>query len=75
MNKVFKFFDKASQEALKSDMPQKHGAVIVKGGKVVVSGHNQNRTRLNQRTICSIHAEVLALHKLVKAQSYEKEPK
>ena len=72
MNKINTFMEKAAEQANYSDMPQKHGAVIVKGGKVLVGGYNQNRTRMNKKNVCSVHAEVLALNNLMKQQWFEK---
>jgi tRNA(Arg) A34 adenosine deaminase TadA len=69
MNRIHKFLEIAAEESEKSNMPMKHGAVIVKGGKIIAIAHNQNRTRLNKKTICSAHAEILALSKVMKSQS------
>lgn len=46
MNRTDKFLGLAAQEAHHSDMYHKHGAVLVKGGRVVAKGHNSRRTRL-----------------------------
>jgi tRNA(Arg) A34 adenosine deaminase TadA len=70
--RIYKQFDRAAQEAIQSDMPFKHGAVVVCGGKVISTGFNSTRTRLNKKNICSVHAEILALSRLVQQQSYEK---
>eukprot|EP01115_Flamella_aegyptia_P004001 TRINITY_DN177_c0_g1_i2.p1 TRINITY_DN177_c0_g1~~TRINITY_DN177_c0_g1_i2.p1 ORF type:complete len:76 (+),score=5.25 TRINITY_DN177_c0_g1_i2:63-290(+) len=56
--KIEKYLKEAQQEAEKSDMNFRHGAVIVKGGKILSRGHNQSRTRINHSTYCSTHAEM-----------------
>jgi tRNA(Arg) A34 adenosine deaminase TadA len=47
MNRTDKFLGLAAEEAQRSDMYHKHGAVLVKGGHVVAKGHNSRRTRLH----------------------------
>jgi hypothetical protein len=46
-NRTDKYLGMAADEARYSDMYHKHGAVLVKGGRVVAKGHNSRRTRLH----------------------------
>ncbi|KAF8321612.1 hypothetical protein DL93DRAFT_2051337 [Clavulina sp. PMI_390] len=60
------YFSAASDAALRSDMTQKMGACVVKGGKVISSGYNHHRTHYNgndaaNRTPSSMHAEMHAI--------------
>lgn len=63
MNRTDKFLGLAAEEAQRSDMYHKHGAVLVKGGHVVAKGHNSRRTRLHGANHCSTHAEMNALYR------------
>ena len=56
------FLSKASECALKSNMLQKHGAVIVYKNKIIATGYNQKCRYMNDNF--SIHAEVSAISKL-----------
>ena len=56
------FLSQASEIALKSNMLQKHGAVIVYKNKIIASGYNQICSYMNNNY--SIHAEVSAISKL-----------
>lgn len=49
------------REATKSSMKFRHGAILTKGGKIVGSGYNQDRTCLNGLFVTSMHAEISAL--------------
>ena len=61
----------ATDEALKSEHSTKHGAVVVKGGKVISSSRNQycSFDKINnfKARIWSIHAEMNALQGLPKS--------
>ena len=66
-----KFLLMAATEAENSTLEIKHGAVLVRGGKVISVGHNSDRSRLSSMpgamNAISLHSEVAALHA---AQSY-----
>ncbi|KAL6073737.1 hypothetical protein QOT17_004733 [Balamuthia mandrillaris] len=65
MGRVEKYLERAAREALRSDCEHKHGACLVKGGKLLALGHNSRlRTRLQCGgfTLCSVHAEMKALY-------------
>ena len=61
------FLSVARYMATKSESRQKHGAVIVKGGRVVGTGYNKDRNspyRVSPehiKTHCSVHAEIDAM--------------
>lgn len=57
-NKQEKICSLASQLAYKSDMNQKHGAVIVCGNKIIGKGYN---SYCNNKKCHSTHAEVAAI--------------
>lgn len=61
----------AAEEALKSEHSTKHGAVVVKGGKIISSGRNQwctfDKISNFKARIWSIHAEMNALNGLPKS--------
>lgn len=46
------------------DRKQCHGAVLVKGGKIVSRGRNQVRGRVMQKSVISTHAEIDAIKNL-----------
>jgi tRNA(Arg) A34 adenosine deaminase TadA len=50
-------FTIALEEALKSNMRIKHGAVIMRGKKIVARGHNHVRGKYAIHNFCSSHAE------------------
>jgi deoxycytidylate deaminase len=56
------FLQKAAEIALKSNMQQKHGAVIVYKNKIVATGYNEICNYMNNNF--SIHAEVSAISKM-----------
>lgn len=60
-NKHLKHINAAINVALNSDMLHMHGAVMIKGGKVISTGYNSNRTRSFKKNVSSIHAESSAL--------------
>jgi deoxycytidylate deaminase len=61
------FLSVARYMATKSESRQKHGAVIVKGGRVVGTGYNKDRNNPYRvspehiKTHCSVHAEIDAM--------------
>jgi len=61
------FLSVAKYLASKSESRQKHGAVIVKGGRVIGTGFNKDRNNPyfvspeHIKTHCSVHAEVEAI--------------
>lgn len=62
----------AIEEALRSEHAVKHGAVLVKNGKIINSGRNQycSRQRIrmfNAQRIWSIHAEMNVLNGIPKS--------
>lgn len=70
-NKTMKIFNMAAEYSVKSDMTNKHGSVITRGGRVVSYGHNHYKNNISSfgnmksdMTICAMHAEVHALKKL-----------
>ena len=68
-----KFMYKAAELAANSSMPSKHGCLLVKGGKILSSGFNSNRTRVNGGNVCSIHAEIASLHNILREKKCFKE--
>jgi deoxycytidylate deaminase len=61
MGRVDRFIRLAANIALKSLMEFKHGAVLVKGGRVISTGYNTPRTCINGKDIPSLHAEIAVL--------------
>lgn len=75
------YLNVAREQASKSDMHIKHGCCVVRGGKVIGTGYNHTRNqfsgrlrhlglpkRLQSRTMCSVHSEVVALLNAVGAE-------
>jgi len=56
------FLSKAAEIALKSNMLQKHGAIIVYKNNIIATGYNEICDYMNSNY--SIHAEVAAISKL-----------
>lgn len=54
-----------------NDMAHRLGSVIISGGKIVSTGHNSMRSKLGKQVVCSVHAEMAALSKLLKGTEYE----
>ena len=57
----------AATEAELSTLEIKHGAVLVRSGKIIASGHNSDRSRMSDMpgtgsNTVSMHSEVAALH-------------
>ena len=73
MSRINKFLQLASEEASKSSMYFRHGAVVVKGGKVMALGFNKpSYLELDQNHYCcSVHSEIEAMSRL-KQDSKEK---
>lgn len=42
MSRHMRYFNVATTEALKSDMLQKHGAVLIIGNRIISKGHNSS---------------------------------
>jgi deoxycytidylate deaminase len=60
-----KFGEIAYQHALNSTMNFRHGAIITKGSKIIVSGHNHNRSTILGQIHTSVHAEIAVASKLI----------
>ena len=69
MCRTVRFLNQAAEEAERSELDIKHGALLVRNGKVIGSGHNSSRTRLSAVPGAfpgvSMHSEVAALHSAV----------
>lgn len=63
-----RFIHRAIETANNSSMSCKHGSILVKGGKIVSTGFNSNRTRINKTNVCSIHAEMASLYNASRKQ-------
>lgn len=56
----------AYDEAMKAnDVLYRLACIAVKNGKIVSRGHNHSRTALKGRVLCSFHAEVDTLYRLL----------
>jgi deoxycytidylate deaminase len=72
-NKDRSFLSLAMELSLKSDMKQKHGAVIVRSGRVLAQGWNLMKNDPNNvsdehaKRFCSTHAEGMAIARCKKA--------
>lgn len=72
-NRDRSFLSLAMELSLKSDMKQRHGAVIVRGGRVLALGWNLMKNDPNNvsdehaKMFCSMHAERMAIAKCRKA--------
>lgn len=53
-----------------ADKKQCHGAVLVKGNKIVARGRNQSRNRIMKNNVCSTHAEIDCLNNLMSTERY-----
>jgi len=57
-----RFLQLAAREAENSEQETKHGSLLVRGGKVLGSGHNSSRSRLQampgSSNVTSLHSEV-----------------
>ncbi len=61
--RVLKLRDLAINEALKSSCKFKHGALIIKGNKVICSAHNNSRTSFLGKMDYQQHAEMAVVTK------------
>ena len=67
MCRARKFTEAAYNNSLNSCLNSKHGCVITKNGKIIVSGYNHGkRTKIMNVMRSSIHAEMDAAYKLIK---------
>ena len=64
MARSYKFISLAQEEAHKSQLNYKVGAVITKGSKIMFSGCNNERTKSLDRFAFCQHAELEAARKL-----------
>ena len=62
------FMELAKQEALKSTMNYKHGAVIYKGQEIISTGYNYDYGQEILHGKYSVHAEVCAIMNALKAK-------
>jgi deoxycytidylate deaminase len=70
----FSFINAATEAALASTtLANRHGCVIVIGGKIVATGHNSERTTMRGHTCCSVHAEMCALSRLLRGRRQQVE--
>lgn len=53
-----------------SDKKQCHGAVLVKGNKIIARGRNQSRNHIMKANVCSTHAEIDCLNNLIGTERY-----
>ena len=58
MSRQNKIISSAMEQALLSNMPFKHGAILSKGPKIIVKGYNRNRSKFLNVSYTSIHAEM-----------------
>lgn len=63
--RIKNMFNKCNVNSKKSNMTNKHSAIITRGGKIYSIGFNNTRTRHNKiNNIFATHAEVHALTRL-----------
>merc|ERR1712086_349565 len=71
--RVLKFISLAAEEAEKSEVSIKHGAVVARGNRLLGGGHNSDRSRYsmtpNSRSTnhVSMHAECSALRRSMRS--------
>lgn len=66
-NSDMRFINSAANEALKSPVLMRHGAVAVTNGKIMGRGHNHYRTTSKDEFIsntCTCHAEIASLRNM-----------
>ena len=65
-----RYFNLAAEEAMKSNMDFKHGAILTCNGKIIGKGHNHSRNQikgklnnnsLKNMPLCSLHSEMHCL--------------
>ena len=64
MSRAYKNISLAQEEAIKSKLNFRVGAVITKGSKVLYSGHNNDRTKNQNKLAFCEHAELNAARQL-----------
>ena len=64
-NKEITYLNKAAEYAKNSNIEKGHGAIICKNGKHICSGYNHTRSSYYNNVLCSTHAEIDALRKLI----------
>jgi len=64
MSRAYKNISLAQEEAIKSKLNFRVGAVITKGSKVLYSGHNNDRTKNQKKFAFCEHAELNAARQL-----------
>ena len=60
-SKINRFVQHLIPHAAKSNMPSKHAAMVVIGGKTMSIGHNHDRMTNGNHVILAYHAEIHAL--------------
>tara|TARA_Y100000591_G_C21836355_1_gene702773 strand:+ start:442 stop:720 length:279 start_codon:yes stop_codon:yes gene_type:complete len=69
-NQDFMFISAAQQEALKSPCLMQHGAVAVRGGKIIGRGYNHYRNQTSDGVVsnsCTCHAEMAAIRDVLRS--------
>lgn len=68
-NRQRKLVERAMEEAHKADqMYFKHGSVAVQNSTVIATGYNHPRNKIRGRYVCSFHAEVHVLSRILRAR-------
>lgn len=62
-NSVIKLLNQSGDASSKSNLNYKHGCIISKGKKKIISGYNHSRSYSQGYTCCSFHAEIDATKK------------
>jgi len=74
-NTDMQFINHAANEALKSNVLMRHGAVAVTRGKIMGRGHNHYRSTSKDDFIsntCTCHAEIASLRNMFQSNTYGK---
>ena len=66
--KLYYFREAADCIDSNTDKKQCHGAVLVRGNKIVARGSNQSRNRIMKNNVCSTHAEIDCLNNLMSTE-------
>ena len=69
--KTAKYLMEAANEATKSDLNYRHGAVLVNGHKIISTGYNQTRSKYGNICTSCLHAEAACIHNYVKCNCHE----
>lgn len=64
--KIHKILPQLFDQALKSTVKFKHAAAIIMGGKILAIAHNSDRTHVDGKICCGLHAEHNAIRKCKK---------